>query len=305
MRVVFMGTPAFAVPSLRMLHERHEVVAVYTRPDAVSGRGRLVSPSPVKVLADDLRLPGAQPATLREPDQVAALAALSPDLIAVAAYGLLLPEPVLSAARMGCVNVHASLLPRWRGAAPIERAILAGDRRTGVSIMRMERGLDTGPFATQVEVDVDGKTTEGLSEELGRAGADALSGVIDAWESASVVWTPQDESRATYAEKITAADVKLDPLMSTVDAERRVRAASRHAPSRVVIGERVVSLLAVRVSSRALGPGLAACHVGLTLGMADGALEVLELVPAGRSRMNAADFTRGAHLADTCAWGPA
>ena len=305
MRVVFMGTSDFALPSLRRLHAQHEVVMVYTRPDAVAGRGRHLAPSPVKTLASELGLPLAQPATLRDAGAADTVAALAPDVIAVAAYGLLLPERVLGAARLGCLNVHASLLPRWRGAAPIERAILSGDARAGVSIMLMEESLDTGPFAAQASVEVDRKTAEGLTQELARIGADLLLEVVGTLEAGVIVWTPQEDSGVTYADKVSAADVVLRPGMTASEAERRVRASSRRAPARIVVGERVLTVLEARPSPVLLEAGHADCRDGLTLGLAEGALELVTVVPAGRSRMSAAAYARGAHLPHGCTWGPA
>jgi methionyl-tRNA formyltransferase len=304
-RVVFMGTPSFSLASLTLLHERHEVVAVYTRPDVARGRGRRVSSSPVKELAQELGLTVLQPETLRDPEQIQVFEDLHADLAAVAAYGLLLPVSIIDAPPLGCLNVHASLLPRWRGAAPIERAIMAGDERTGVSIMLMERGLDTGPFAVQHAVEVDDKNAEELAAELGRVGAGALSEAIDAQASGSVAWTRQDERAVTYAKKVTAADVMLASDLSVADAGRRVRASSRHAACRMTVDGRAITVLEARPSPRALPPGRADCVGGLTIGLADGALEITSLVPAGRSSMAAIAWARGARCADVARWGPA
>src|SRR5687768_17685721 len=172
MRLAFMGTPEFAVPTLDALVEAgHEIAAVYTQPPRPAGRGKALSPSPVQRRAEDSGIKVRAPASLRDPAEQEAFAALGLDAAVVAAYGLILPEPILNAPRLGCLNVHASLLPRWRGAAPIQRAILAGDKRTGVTIMQMERGLDTGPMLAAVATDIDGKTAGELTAELeiGRA----------------------------------------------------------------------------------------------------------------------------------------
>ena len=203
MRVVFMGTPQFAVPSLERLAQAHDVVAVYTRPDAVSGRGGDPRPAAVKASAVRLGIPVRQPSTLRDSEVVRELERSEADVICVAAYGLILPEPVLEVARLGAINVHASLLPRWRGAAPIQRAILAGDAEVGVSIMRMEAGLDTGPYCLQQSVVSDAKSAIELTAELADLGAGLLISALPAIADGTVTWIDQAENEATYAEKIT------------------------------------------------------------------------------------------------------
>ena len=194
MRVVFMGTPQFAVPSLQALNRTHGVVCAYTRPDAVSGRGRHTRPSPVAEMAASLGIEVRQPATLRDETVQAELATLAPDLLVVAAYGLILPQAVLDAARLGAVNVHASLLPRWRGAAPIQRAILSGDADVGVSIMCMEAGLDTGPYCLQRQLAADDLDAVALTGTLADLGASALLDALPAIEDRTAAWTAQDES---------------------------------------------------------------------------------------------------------------
>jgi methionyl-tRNA formyltransferase len=301
-RVVFMGTPPFAVPSLDALLRDHEVAAVYTRPDAAAGRGRRTVFSPVKQRALEAGVPVEQPATLRPPDVAERLTRLAPDVVVVAAYGLVLPPAVLEVPAQGCLNVHASLLPRWRGAAPVQRAILAGDDVTGVSIMRMEEGLDTGPYALQVTVSVGEKTSDQLTAELAATGARALSTYL-ASARGTYPWTVQDESRVTYAGKVTAADVVLDPSLTRADALRRVRASSRSAPARATVAGRGLVALRVSDAHADLAPGAAACERDLVLGLADGAIRVDELVPEGRRPMSGADWIRGAHLDADCTWG--
>jgi methionyl-tRNA formyltransferase len=188
MRVVFMGTPDFAVPSLRALAAAHDVLAVYTAPDRPAGRGLHLQPSAVKVAADAMGLDVAQPESFKDVAAVESLTALHPDVLCVAAYGLILPRAALDAPRLGSLNVHASLLPRWRGAAPIERAILAGDDLAGVSIMLMEEGLDTGPFALQVAVPVLEAVAAELRSALAQAGARALLAVLDEMTTGVVSW---------------------------------------------------------------------------------------------------------------------
>lgn len=304
MRVVFMGTPFFAVPSLDVLLRGHDVAAVYTRPDRAAGRGNRIVFSPVKQRALEAGVPLEQPASLRDVDVVERLARYAPDIIVVAAYGLILPRAVLDTPPRGCLNVHASLLPRWRGAAPVQRAILAGDSVTGVSIMRMQEGLDTGPYAFQATVPVGEMTTDALTAELARAGASALATVLERPASA-LGWTAQEEAAVTYADKVSAADVALEPWLTVGEILRRVRASSRSAPSRARVADRLVMVERASSSDAPVPAGAALCGRELLLGASDGAVRIDELVPEGRSAMAGADWVRGARLDGSCSWGPA
>lgn len=298
-----MGTPDFAVPSLRALADRHSVAAVYTRPDAPSARGSALRPSPVKTAALELDLAVRQPVTLRDPAEAEALASLAPDVVCVAAYGLILPPDVLAAPRLGCVNVHASLLPRHRGAAPIQRAILAGDERTGVSIMLMEEGLDTGPYALQATAEIGRADNAWLTRTLAEQGAGALVEVLDRMEDGTVVWTPQDEAGATYAAKVTRADVSLSPELTAVEADRRVRASSPSARSALLVDGRLVVVLVAEPSDAPTAPGDARLTPsGLVLGFADGSLVLRRVRPEGRRAMDGDAFARGARLGATAVW---
>lgn len=301
MRVVFMGTPAFAVPSLRALEGEHDVVLVVTRPDRAAGRGSELRPSPVKQAARSLGLPIAQPSALAG-DATRQIAALDPDVICVAAFGMLLPPETLEAARLGCVNVHASLLPRHRGAAPIQRAILDGDEETGVSIMLMEAGLDTGPYALRRVVPVDGRSAIELEADLAQVGAHALLEVLHAMAEGTAVWTPQDERLATYAAKVTKDDVALVPDITAAAADLRVRASTRSAPARACVGERDITVVRARPAEFALEPGSLCVRDGEpVLGFADGGLVLETVRPAGRGDMPGSDWARGARLgADAC-----
>ena len=302
MRVVFMGTPAFAVPTLEVLLAAQEVVAVYTRPDAASGRGRRINASAVKERALEAGVPVEQPASLRDPASIDTLRGYAPELIVVAAYGVILPRELVGLPSLGCVNVHASLLPRWRGAAPIQRAILAGDDHTGVSIMRMAEGLDTGPTCATDRTPVDGKDAAGLTEELARMGARLLAEKMSSIAAGTCAWEPQEESLATYATKVTAADVALEPRLTVEDAWRRVRASGPSAPCRALIDGRHVTVLAATPAPRAAAPGGVLVDGALHLGLSDGALRVDTLVPEGRSAMAATDWLRGARLATDPYW---
>ncbi len=308
MRVVFMGTPDFAVPSLVSIASHHEVVGVYTRPDSASGRGKQLRPSAVKAAALERGLTVLTPRTLRDPEALAELAGLSADVICVAAYGLILPKVALDSATLGAVNVHASLLPRWRGAAPIQRAILAGDPEAGVSIMRMEEGLDTGPYCLVRSTAVAEKTAAELTAELAVLGAEALLEALPSIEAGTAVWTEQDESLVTYAEKVTKDDVAPRPELTAVDNARRVRAASAQAPARVLLGGRGVALLRARVT--AAGPFAGETSAGdaretIVLGCASGALEVSRLKPDGKAEMDAAAWLCGVRDVASLGWAAA
>ena len=226
LRVVFAGTPDFAASSLAaVLDSEHEVVAVYTQPDRPAGRGRKLTPSPAKQLAQEHGLPVVQPASLKDADAQAELAALNADVMVVVAYGLLLPQAVLDTPRLGCINVHASLLPRWRGAAPIQRAIEAGDSVSGVTIMQMDAGLDTGAMLYEVRTPITSRTTGGdLHDRLAIQGANALIHVLDNLDNGSLEATPQPEEGVTYAAKLSKAEAELDFSQPAEQLARKIRA---------------------------------------------------------------------------------
>ena len=298
MRIVFMGTPDFAASVLSELASQHEVVAVYTRPDAVRGRGKQLVPSPVKVEACERGIPVFTPKTLRDADEQQALAALEPDVICVAAYGAILPKEVLDLPPFGCLNVHGSLLPRWRGAAPIERAILAGDEEIGVCIMAMEEGLDTGDYCVCRSLPAGSRTAAELTEELAALGASALLTALAQAEGGNLRWVAQDEALVTYAEKIAKGELNLDPAESAVANDRRVRASGAAHPARAVVAGRPLTVLAARVDDDApadrLGSGAAALIANrLLLGCAEGVLEVTEVKPDGKRAMDARSFAAG------------
>lgn len=297
MRIVFMGTPRFAADILEQLIPQHEVAAVYTRPDAVRGRGKQLAPSPVKQVAEEAGIPVLTPRTLRDADAQAELAALAPDVICVAAYGALLPAEVLAIPKHGCLNVHGSLLPRWRGAAPIERAILAGDAEVGVCIMAMEEGLDTGDYCVWRSIPAEGATASQLVADLADLGASALLAALNQVEAGHVAWVAQDEAQVTYAEKIEKGELNLDPADTADLNDRRVRASGEAHPSRCLVGGRPVTVLAARpagADAPALPPGAAVLAAKkLYLGCAEGALEVLEVKPDGKRTMDARAFAAG------------
>ena len=295
MRVVFMGTPEFAVPSLQALADAgHEVALVFTRPDAVRGRGKKLVPSPVKARALELGIPVFE-ATRMTDEAKAALSEAAPDVICVVAYGCILPDDVLAAAPLGAVNVHASLLPRWRGAAPIQRSILAGDAETGVSIMRVAHELDAGAWCARVSVPVGEKGCAELTAELARAGAAALVGALPSLADGSVEWHGQDESLVTFAAKVKKAEMALDPDEPAAANARRVQASSDAAPARAVVGGKGVRVMSARAAEGADVPAgvVEVAKKRVLLGCSDGALEVLSVKPDGKKEMPASAWAAG------------
>ncbi len=291
MRIAFMGTPAFAVPILDALHAAgHEIACVYTQPPRPAGRGKALAPGAVQARAAALGLTVRHPATLRADEDRAAFAALGLEAAVVAAYGLILPQPVLDAPVRGCLNVHASLLPRWRGAAPIQRAILAGDATTGVTIMQMERGLDTGPMRATREVRVDHKTAGALTDELAHAGAALIVEVLAAPDA----WPPQaqPEDGVSYAAKIDKAEARLDFTRPAETIERQVRAFNP-APGAYFEhrGERI-QILAAAIADASGAPGTV-LDDGLSIACGVGAIRPLLVRRAGRGAMTTPDLLRG------------
>lgn len=303
MRVVFMGTPDFAASILYELREQHDVVAVYTRADAVRGRGKALVPSPVKAVAQEAGIDVFEPKTLRDPSEVERLRALAPDVICVAAYGMILPQEVLDIPRFGCLNVHASILPKYRGAAPIERAILNGDEEAGVCIMRMEAGLDTGDYCICRTCEIGTMSCEHLTGELADKGACALLSALYAIEQGHISWTKQDEALATYAPKIEKGELNLSPDESAAINLRRVQASSAPHPSRCLIAGKGVTVVRAGAVSELDGAfeALKALEAGrvsfiakrLFLGCAEGAFEVIEVKPDGKKSMPASAFASG------------
>ena len=224
-KVVFMGSPEFAVPALKSLVERYDVVGVIAQPDKPAGRGRLLTPPPVKILAEDLGLTVFQPARLRSPEAFAQLAVWRPDVIVVAAYGQILKQEVLELPKFGCLNIHASLLPRWRGASPIQASILHGDEKSGITIMCIEAGLDTGPILAQCETAILGDdTAQSLSTRLAELGASLLMNVLPNYLDGKLAAQAQDDTLATYAPMVKKEEGELDFNLSGIELERQVRA---------------------------------------------------------------------------------
>jgi len=297
MRVVFAGTPEFSVPCLEACRgSGADVVAVYTQPDRPAGRGRKLAPSPVKQAALAAGIAVEQPESLKGAEAQAALDAYRPDLMVVVAYGLILPRKVLAIPRLGCWNVHASLLPRWRGAAPIQRALLAGDAETGVDLMQMEAGLDTGPVLLERRTPISRADTGGsLHDRLAALGAEALAeGLRHVLAGKTLAATPQAADGVVYAHKLDKAESALDFARPAIELERQVRAFDPWPGSDAEIaGERVRVWGATALDQRhAAAPGtlLAVHRDGLDLACADGVLRVTAIQRAGGRRISAADY---------------
>jgi len=291
MRIIFMGTPAFAVPVIEALVAAgHEVVAAYSQPPRAGGRrGKAVVPSPVQARAEALGIAVRYPVSLRGAEAQADFAALGADVAVVAAYGLILPQAVLDAPRLGCLNVHASLLPRWRGAAPIQRAILAGDAETGVCIMQMEAGLDTGPVRLTGRTSVDGKTAGVLTEELGAMGARLMVEVLGDFAAYPAVAQPEDG--VSYAAKVAKEEARLDFSASAAAVERQVRAFCPPGAWFEVSGERVRVLAAETYPGE--GPVGAVLDDALAIGCGEGVIRPTLVQRAGRGVMTVAELLRG------------
>lgn len=292
MRVIFMGTPEFSVPVLRALAARHDVVCVYSQPPRPAGRGKAERKSAVQAAAEGLGLPVRHPLSLKGAAEQAEFAALNADVAVVVAYGLILPQPVLDGPRLGCLNIHASLLPRWRGAAPIQRAIMAGDRQTGVCIMQMEAGLDTGPVLMRQALEIGAEeTAAGLHDRLSALGADLIVRALDGLPLPAV---PQPAEGVTYAAKIDKAEARVDFRRPADEVDRLIRGLSPFPGAWVdVAGERV-KLLRSRLAEGQGAPGQV-LH-GFTIACGEGAVEVLEAQREGKRPMPVGEVLRGLTL---------
>jgi methionyl-tRNA formyltransferase len=301
LRVAFAGTPEFAVPTLEALLEAgHAVVAVYSQPDRPAGRGRQLRPSPVKQCALGHGLEVCQPPTLRDATAQQALAALDLDVMVVVAYGLLLPPPVLAAPRLGCINVHASLLPRWRGAAPIQRALLAGDTRTGVTIMQMEQGLDTGPMLAREILPIAADDTAAtLHDRLAGLGARLLCATLPALARGEVAAEAQDAAAATYAAKLTKAEARLDWHANAAALDRQVRALLPWPVAETHLDGQPLRIWQAAPRAGAAGsPGriVAAGPEGIDVACGAGLLRLQRVQLAGKRPVAAGDFANGRPL---------
>jgi len=298
MRVVFMGTPDFSVSALdALVAAGHELCCVYTQPPRPAGRGKKDRPSPVHLRAEALGIPVRHPARLRDPVDQAEFAALQADVAVVVAYGLILPQPVLDAPRLGCLNIHASLLPRWRGAAPIHRAIMAGDTETGVCITQMEAGLDTGPVLLRLSLPISPQDTTGaLHDRLSALGAAGITQALSQLDSLTP--DPQSDVGVTYAEKIDKAEAQVDWTRSAAETDRQIRGLSPFPGAWTMAGDTRIKLLSSRVVAGSGAPG--AVLQGLTIACGDGAVEILRAQRPGKKAAEAEIFLNGfalpAHL---------
>ena len=305
LRIVFAGTPEFAVPPLEALHAAgHHLAAVYTQPDRPAGRGQALTASPVKRRALEFGLPVEQPATLKAEPAVQRLRDYAPDLMVVVAYGLILPQAVLDVPRLGCWNIHASLLPRWRGAAPIQRAILAGDGLTGITIMQMDAGLDTGPMLLVREVPIGpGETAGGLHDRLSRAGAEAIVAAVSEWQAGRLTARPQPGEGATYAAKLRKEEARIDWTLPAAAIERQVRAFNPWPVAETTWDGRQLRIWeaecepAATPGDAAPGTVLEAGSGRIVVATGDGGLRLRRVQVAGRRAVSAAEFLNAQPLA--------
>lgn len=291
MRVVFMGTPDFSVPVLdALVGAGHEIACVYCQPPRPAGRGKKPRPTPVHARAEALGLPVRHPTSLKDAQAQAEFADLKADVAVVVAYGLLLPRPVLDAPKHGCLNIHASLLPRWRGAAPIHRAIMAGDAETGICIMQMEAGLDTGPVLLREATAIGAEETTGdLHDRLAQMGARLICDALDSLDSLTP--QPQPEKGVTYAAKIDKSEARIDWTRPAAEIDRQIRGLSPFPGAWCDMAGERIKLLRCRLAEGQGAPGQ--ILQGLTVACGEGAVEITELQRQGKRPMPAGDFLRG------------
>ncbi|WP_372890889.1 methionyl-tRNA formyltransferase [Rhodosalinus sp.] len=292
MRVIFMGTPDFAAEALAAVHAAgHEIAAVYTQPPRPAGRGKAPRQSPVQALAEELGLAVRHPVSLKPEAEQAAFAALGAEVAVVAAYGLILPRPILAAPARGCLNIHASLLPRWRGAAPIQRAIMAGDRETGIAIMQMEPGLDTGPVLLERRTPIGAEETAGeVHDRLATLGAEAIVEALARLDDLAPV--PQPEAGVTYAAKIDKAEARVDWSRPAEEVDRLIRGLSPFPGAWTEIGGHRVKLLGSRLAEGGGAPG-EVLDDAFTVACGTGAVQVTRAQREGRAPQEAGTFLRG------------
>jgi methionyl-tRNA formyltransferase len=296
LRIIFAGTPHFAATHLRALSLKHEVIAVYTQPDRPAGRGKKITASPVKLLAEELGLQIYQPVSLKDFEQQSIVISLQADIMVVVAYGLMLPQAVLQAPRMGCINVHGSILPRWRGAAPIQRSVEAGDLQSGVTIMQMDVGLDTGPMLSITRCPIATNETSGsLYDKLAELGAPALLTTLDSLEAGDAVATAQDNNKSTYAHKIDKTEALINWSDSADIIDRRIRAFNPFPAAYTELAGLRVKIWGAQVASSSIAlPGqiMAADSAGLLVSCGQSALLMTEIQLAGKSRMAVSEILK-------------
>ncbi|WP_445372784.1 methionyl-tRNA formyltransferase [Methylomonas sp. HW2-6] len=295
MKIVFAGTPEFAVPTLQTLIDSpHEVVAAYTQPDRPAGRGRKLTASPIKDLALTAGIPVAQPENFKTAEAIQALADLKPELLVVVAYGLILPQAVLDIPKFGCINVHGSLLPRWRGAAPIHRAVMAGDAKTGVTIMKVVKKLDAGDMLLKLECPISADATSSeLHDRLAELGAQGLLQVVDMIERGALQAEAQDESLVTYAHKLEKQEALIDWRQSAVELDRKIRGLNAWPVAQTTFSGQILRVWRSEVLEKAatLAPGaIDSSAQALDVATGDGMLRLLEVQLPGGKRINGKDF---------------
>ncbi|MEN3257825.1 methionyl-tRNA formyltransferase [Sodalis endosymbiont of Spalangia cameroni] len=297
LRIIFAGTPDFAARHLdALIRAQHQVVGVFTQPDRPAGRGNRLTPSPVKQLAERHSLPVFQPSSLRKPEGQGWVAALKADIMVVVAYGLILPQAVLDLPRLGCINVHGSLLPRWRGAAPIQRALWAGDDRTGVTIMQMDAGLDTGAMLHKATCAIEpNDTSASLYDKLAQIGPDALLSTLEQLAAGRAAAEPQDNALATYADKLSKDEARLDWRLPAAQLERCIRAFNPWPISYFPLSGQPIKVWAASVDARqtascAPGTVVAADKAGIHIATGQGMLTLTQLQPAGKKAMPVQDL---------------
>ncbi|MDG2962331.1 methionyl-tRNA formyltransferase [Exercitatus varius] len=302
LNIIFAGTPDFAAQHLQaLLSSNHNVIAVYTQPDKPAGRGKKLQASPVKQLAQQHNIPVYQPKSLRHEEAQAELAALNADVMVVVAYGLILTKAVLAAPRLGCLNVHGSILPRWRGAAPIQRAIWAGDTQTGVTIMQMNEGLDTGDMLHKVYCDITPQeTSASLYHKLAQLAPPALIEVLDHLENDKFKPQPQDDNQSSYADKLSKEEAKLNWSLPAAQLERNIRAFNPAPTAFLTVtvngNEERIKIYQADVlphQEKTAGTVLACDKKGLRIATADGVLNITRLQPSGKKPMSVQDFLNG------------
>ena len=293
LRLAFMGTPDFAVPTLaELIAQGHDITCVYSQPPRPKGRGMETEPGPVHKFAENAGLEVRTPLSLKDADDQAAFAALDIDAAIVVAYGLLLPQAILDAPRLGCFNLHGSLLPRWRGAAPIQRAVMAGDTETGVMVMKMEAGLDTGPVLMAERVPVGRKTSGDLTSELSRLGADLMVRTLGAMERGTVAEHPQPDAGVTYAKKILKEEARIDWSQSAHEIDCHVRGLSPFPGAWTDVNGERVKVLYAEPADGSGRPGVT-LHDDLTVACGQGAVRLLKVQRAGGKAMDAAALLKG------------
>ena len=303
LNIIFAGTPDFAAQHLQaILNSQHNVIAVYTQPDKPAGRGKKLQASPVKQLAEQNNIPVYQPKSLRKEEEQSELKALNADVMVVVAYGLILPKAVLDAPRLGCLNVHGSILPRWRGAAPIQRSIWAGDAQTGVTIMQMDEGLDTGDMLHKVYCDIlPTETSTSLYNKLAELAPSALIDVLDNLENGKFIAEKQDDSQSNYAEKLSKEEAQLDWSLSAMQLERNIRAFNPWPIAYFSTEDKDGNTQTLKVyqaevfphQDKPAGTILSADKNGIQIATVDGVLNLLQLQPAGKKPMSAQDLLNG------------